>query len=147
MHYGSAPWLGIPRLWCRDVCKNYRIKETILQGLCYGCFRIFQRKIWKNVQSHRGQSGQQGTVSFLKLTKRALSTLEGKLSFFFESTTKQRLPTVLYKVLFCVSEWEVLFFLLVFLSYLLCVSTTYFSSSKYRLTRACLEVSCLLLCG
>ena len=100
MHYGSAPWLGIPGLWCQAVCKSYRIREMISQGLCYGCFRIFQRMNWKIGQSHCGQSGQQGTASFFKLTKRALRTLEGKLSCYFESTTKQRLPTVLYKVPF-----------------------------------------------
>ncbi len=110
MLYGSAPWLEIPRLWCRVVCKSYQIKEAISQGLCYGCFRIFQKKNWKTGQPHRWQSGQQGIVTFLKLTKKALSTLEGKLSFYSESITKQRLPTDLYKVLFCVSVWEVLFF-------------------------------------
>jgi hypothetical protein len=103
MHYGSVPWLGTPRLWCRVVCKNYRTKEMILLGLCYGCFRIFQRMNWKTGLSQRGQSGQQGTVSFLKLIKRVLSTSEEKFSFYFESTIKQRLPTVLYKAVFCVS--------------------------------------------
>ena len=113
MQYGSVPWLGTPGLWCRVVCKNYRTKEMILLGLCYGCFRIFQRTTWKTGLSLRGQSGQQGTISFFKLIKRVLSTSEVKLSVYFESTIKQRLPTVLYKVLFVYFEWEVLLILLV----------------------------------
>ena len=113
MFSGSVPWLGTPGLWCRVVCKSYRTKEMILLGLCYGCFRIFQRTNWKTGLSQRGQSGPQGIVSFLKLIKRALSTSEEKLSFYFESIIKRRLPTVLYKVLFVYFEWEVLLILLV----------------------------------
>jgi hypothetical protein len=121
MLFRSALWLGIPRLYCRVVCKNCRIKEKIFQDLCYGFFRIFLRKKWKIGRQHRGQFGQLKTVTSLKIIKKAPSISGRKLYFYSESIVKQILPTDLHKLMFSVYLYGSSFLLLlVFFTSVMC---------------------------